>query len=249
MILICEDDPIFAHRLEGLVKAYLEKHPSLLQVDVVFSLGGLDSWDLGFGDLLLLDIVLPDGSGLAWMQKAHEKGADFDVVYISSFEPDLVLLANSRPYGFIRKEAGQEALEDALSALLDAWFQDDKFVSPQRFFYTCKEGAFCLAKRQILYFEKEARRIIPHTDSGPEPAFYATMKGLLEDIDRQGLEDFVQISQAHVVHIPQIEKLDSKKWVLILKNGEILPISTNYRKDVRTQLMAYFTRRVDEASD
>lgn len=248
MILICDDDPIFAHYLEAFVKAYLVRRGFSSKVDTVSSLKGLNSYQLGFGDLLLLDIVLPDGSGLAWMQKAREKGADFDVVYISSFEPDLVPVANSRPYGFIRK-GDPEDLEEALGNLLDAWFQDEKFRSPQSFFYTCKEGAFHLPKREIFYFEKEARKIIPHTDSGPEPAFYSTMKGLLEEIDRQGLEDFMQIGQAHLVHIPKIEKLDSEHWVVVMKNGVPLPVSTNYRKELRKQMRAYFTRRVDESSD
>lgn len=96
-ILICEDEPSLGHRLkEGLLK-YVQCLPKKPQVDLALSLEAIERFRPREGDLLFLDILPPDGAGVEWAQKAREEGCLCDIVYVSSHEPAVVPVANTRP--------------------------------------------------------------------------------------------------------------------------------------------------------
>ena len=84
-----------------------------------------------------------------------------------------------------------------------------------------KQGTTRLRMEDILYFEKELRRIHVHTTDGVY-SFYGSFGSLSERLD----ERFCRCHCSFVVNLEKVQSM--KRYVLNLESGELLAISQRF---------------------
>lgn len=110
-VLLVDDDPRFA----GVVRSVLEDDGYDV-VGVVDSAAGVNGAVAEHGpDVVVLDLVLPDGDGLAAADDLRSDGRDVPVVVFSSlFDQRIARETMASGYGYVEKAAGVDALELAI---------------------------------------------------------------------------------------------------------------------------------------
>lgn len=115
-VLLVEDDARFA----GVVRSVLDDDGYTVvgvvgtAADVPTAVAEHDP------DVVVLDLVLPDGNGLDVADGLHADGASVPVVLFSSlFDQRIARDSLSSGYGYVEKAAGVDALELAIDAALD----------------------------------------------------------------------------------------------------------------------------------
>ena len=110
-VLLVEDDARFA----GVVRSVLESDGYDV-VDVVDTAEAVNGAVARFGpDVVVLDLVLPDGDGLDAADRLRSDGRDVPVVVFSSlFDQRIARETMASGYGYVEKAAGLEALEMAI---------------------------------------------------------------------------------------------------------------------------------------
>lgn len=111
-VLMVEDHPVYR---DGLVNA-IERREDLTLIGSVDSAGAaLDALRNGGADVVLLDVALPDGSGIARVQDLLSAGAGCVLVLSADTDGETVRTAlASGAAGFIAKDADRHEICDAI---------------------------------------------------------------------------------------------------------------------------------------
>lgn len=118
-VLMVEDEAVFA----TAVRRKLRK--AGYRCETVFTLAAAEKHlkEVGYPDLLLLDMRLPDGSGLNFLEglRAREEGADLPVLVMSAYGEieDAVSAMKLRAADYLKKPVDLEELLLAVNRLLD----------------------------------------------------------------------------------------------------------------------------------
>lgn len=121
-ILLVDDDPKFAEVVRGLLAGD--------GYDVVGIVGSVADTVAAASetrpDVVIVDIVLPDGDGLDAADALRAEGVDTPVLVFSTLFDQRVARATMEDgYGYVEKAAGLEALELAIDAALELDVRDD----------------------------------------------------------------------------------------------------------------------------
>lgn len=110
-MLLVEDDPRFA----DVVRSVLSDDGYEV-VGIVGSAAGVNGAVAEHGpDVVVLDLILPDGDGLAAADDLRNDGRDVPVVVFSSlFDQRIARETMASGYGYVEKAAGVDALELAI---------------------------------------------------------------------------------------------------------------------------------------
>lgn len=117
-VLLLEDDPVTRERLAGIVRA----SPGLVLAAAFGDLRGALAW-LAVNpppQVLLVDLQLPDGSGIDLIRAAHRLAPQAEVMVISVFgdESHVVSAIAAGATGYLLKDASAEEITQAISRLL-----------------------------------------------------------------------------------------------------------------------------------
>lgn len=159
-----------------------------------------------------LDSEVGEGCG----QVLYEKNPDCRILYFRSNPCDLEPLLSGRPISFFLWEKGKDTFLDKF----DAVYKEVMFAMTT-FRYETKSRMYLLAKRNILYFQSDLRYVDIHMIHGENPRILAK----LTDVEQHAGDAFVRIHKSFLVNTKYILWLDKKKHMVLLSNGEQLPIS------------------------
>lgn len=179
-IAICDDDEMFCHHLEGMIRASgLISEESLL-TEVFFDGESLCDYierENSF-DIIFLDIQMERMDGIFAGKEIRNRIADEDVqiIYVSAKESYAMELFEIRPMHFLIKPVGEEELHKILTKALHLL----KKIS-NMFSYQINRQQYYVAMKKIWYFEVRNRQIVIHTRDG-QITYYGRMAGVIEQV-------------------------------------------------------------------
>ncbi len=157
--LVIDDHPLYCDALASMMETVF----NMRRVRKAASLG--DAMQLlrsRFSpDLVMLDLNLPDVSGLSGFMKIKDKAPDVPVVVISAFTSDEVVqsVISAGAAGFIPKDAARETLREAM---MDIW--DGKIYLPAGYKAPAKQSeadpAIGDISRKIAGLSQQQARIL-----------------------------------------------------------------------------------------
>ncbi|MGA7839166.1 MAG: LytTR family DNA-binding domain-containing protein [Ignavibacteriaceae bacterium] len=220
-ILIAEDEPVIAQRIERLVKEILGDRITYIKkcTTVRECKSYLDVHQI---DLLFLDLNLKGEDGFDLLEDAQ--AGSFYTVIISAYSERAIRAFNYPVIDFIEKPFNKERLLKTFEKLNDF---DAKHNFTSKFLSVKRGGEIRLIEiDKIIYikgagvyselFIQDETRELHHQN--------------LEKIDVLLPSSFVRIHKSYIVNMFFVDKIVShggSKYSLLLKNGAELPVSRN----------------------
>lgn len=228
-IMICDDDYSVCLFIKKTILEYSQKENIDIKVDITQSKDQLFNVYDEDVDLVFLDIMLPDSSGVdvGHLLRKNSTNMDLEIVFISSNPGYALELFKIRPMDFLVKPFEANDIIE----ILDDYF---KIRMPQMnyFTYKTKQSIGKIFYKDILYFSSNIRKVDIFLKNGQTVSIYGKLSEIEEKISR---ETFWRIHQSFIVNKNYIENCQFD--CVRLYNDEILPISRIYRKEIRNKII------------
>lgn len=233
-IAICDDEKHFLKKISNKVHEISEKLSYTPEI-CLFQSGKEIMEIISNGsekfDIYLLDIDMPDISGLKVAKAIRESGLDAILIFISSHEHYVFEAIEYVPFRYIRKNKMDLELTRALQAAYESIRKNaDKTIILKSDF-----GEVRLQQSDIIYFEVEDRKINIHVNNGKNLIVRKTVKQLYTDLND---DKFIKLHSGCVVNVKYVKEFSN--FDVTLDDGKKLIMSRTRVKDVKTSLLDYW---------
>lgn len=237
-IIVCDDERETSEKIRKLVYDISRKLKRNVEVYMYFT--GKEVLDLicrkkAQFDLLLLDIDMPDISGLDVAKAVRDSGSEITLIFISSHEQYVFKSIEYRPFRYIRKNHISDELPHALKdayTLLDSYNKKSITIK-------VSDEQIHLKHSDIMYCEIQNRKLNIHTNNGNVFALRSTIKDFSKKLEDN---DFIQIHSGCIVNAKYIDKISNTN--ITLDNGEKLLVSRTRIKSVKSDLLEYWGTKI-----
>ncbi|MBQ7057762.1 MAG: response regulator transcription factor [Firmicutes bacterium] len=232
IIAICDDNEI---QLKAAAEAVREYDRTLPEDAVRFSVRTFTSakqlWfemaDRKIADLFLLDIDMPELSGLELAEKIRKIGPRTLILFLTSHTEYALQGYKVDAFRFIPKDRLKEELPEALGAAARELTKTREYIS------FSEDGILVrVPLDEILYVQRSLRLLEIHT---LHQGILSSRKGIREFYDQLGSDRFLFIDRGTFVGIDHIEKIDHAE-LTITPTKEILTISRRMQRSVKETL-------------
>lgn len=237
-IAICDDDSNITSRL----KIDIYKIFNSLKVDFNISIfeKGTDLIDTIKKDeiqydILLLDVDMPNISGLEVAKILRENNEDIIIIFISSYDKYVFDSFEYNPFRYIRKNRIKEELNIALKSAY-ALYQKRK---RRHITIKSEQGEYRVEISEIYYFEIENRKLYVYLTDNRVFSMWKTVKEFINEI---GSDDFVKIHSGCAVNMKYIKEYTN--YDVILDDGKALPMSRTGIKILKDELTRYWGENI-----
>ncbi|MBR1763039.1 MAG: LytTR family transcriptional regulator [Eubacterium sp.] len=163
----------------------------------------------------------------------YEINEDCRIVYYSSSATDLEPMLSVRTRAFHLSARG----ETALIRILDDIINELK-ISRNNFYYETRREIFVIPYSNILYFQSDLKYINIHIKNKETERIYTKLSLIESSLNTC----FLRIHKSYILNSKYVSRIDKSNKTVILKNGEVLPISdVNYKAVIN-----YFAERERE---
>lgn len=194
-VAICDDVPVIIKDIENLL---LEYDSSLFEIDIFYNPFRLiELLKSNTYDLFILNIEFPNLSGIEIAKTIRKNNYTCPIIFISSFKEYMEQVFKVNPFDYILKPVTKNKLYPALNrAIKYLDFDISKFM------FTFNKVFYSLSFNEIIYFEKNKRRVLIHTPTD----IYITLlqtRALLSKVN----DNFVQVHTSFIVNVKYVKKL------------------------------------------
>ena len=177
-------------------------------------------------DILLLDIDLPDKSGIDFANDYIKIYPNTKIIFISSHNELVFDSFKVHPYNFIRKENIDIELNDTLLELLDLLKMHKKEIVLNN-----KDNTTIIQQSDIIYIESFKHYCYIYTKRTTEPYKIRTnMRQILEDLNFC----FYRINRSYIINLNEIKQIKNGRVILkndmevTLQRGQIKKFQNTY---------------------
>ena len=177
-------------------------------------------------DILLLDIDLPDKSGIDFANDYIKIYPNIKIIFISSHNELVFDSFKVHPYNFIRKEKIDIELNDNLLELLDLLKMHKKEIVLNN-----KDNTTIIQQSDIIYIESFKHYCYIYTKRTTEPYKIRTnMRQILEDLNFC----FYRINRSYIINLNEIKQIKNGRVILkndmevTLQRGQIKKFQNTY---------------------
>ena len=226
--IICDDEKGTCSDLEDLLLKYAEEKKVSLTAEVFYAGDTLLQYlKREKADMLFLDIELPGMNGVSvgkYIREIMEDDNTF-LVYISSKEHYALQLFQNHPFDFLIKPIVPDKVYPVLDKIYRIAGKNNLSFS-----YQNHTDRFCIAYRDILYFQSEGRKI-NIVMKNEIKTFY----GKLSAIEEQAPDFFLKIHKSYLINRNYVKEFTYEQ--VKMTNGDLLSISKVNRADVRRKIL------------
>ncbi len=227
-IAVCDDEKKMIADLTELIKETID---------------GCDVWAYESGkkllesiqkktyDMLLLDIDMPEITGLDIAKYVSNMNPKPLVVFVTSHDELVYESLQFHPFGFVRKSYLAKELPKVLNDGVSEIVNNEK-----RFYFRTASEDISIMINDILFFESDGNYIKVFAKDN-EYRFRDTMQSIENSMESYG---FIRIHKGFIVNQSAVMSLNSEECKLI--NGESLPIGRSFGENARKKLMRYMIR-------
>jgi Response regulator of the LytR/AlgR family len=228
-IAICDDDSTFINLLKIKVKKYCKTFD--LDIEIIEYNRGeelLEACIKNKFDLVLLDIEMPEISGINVASRLCSLGHSSEIIFISGFEDYVYESIKYKPFRFIRKKYINQELPEALKA-----FSVLVKNSFNNYLFSTKEGTIIWNINDILYMEVFQHYIYVHSSNSS-----IKVRGSLDKYEKEFQKwGFIRIHKSYLVSYKHIYSVNPTE--VILMNRMKLPLSRRKNEEVKEKFINY----------
>lgn len=185
-------------------------------------------------DILLLDIDLPDKSGIDFANDYIKIYPNTKIIFISSHDELVFDSFKVHPYNFIRKENIDIELNDTLLELLDLLKMHKKEIVLNN-----KDNTTIIQQSDIIYIESFKHYCYIYTKRTTDPYKIRTnMRQILEDLNFC----FYRINRSYIINLNEIKQI--KNGRVILKNNMEVTLQRGQIKKFQNTYDHFLCRKI-----
>ena len=226
-LLICDDDALFAARVEKLVRSYFERRGIGLECTVCTSgEQALACQERDVAQVALLDVDLETTNGIALGRQLKQANPDVVLVYISAYLEFAPEGYTVHAFRYLLKRDIERTLPLCLEAVLAEHARGGRTLTIH-----LGRSAVELPLDKIYYLESDLRKINVY---GEEPhrilyTYYDKLTDLPDEVFENG---FLRVGRSTVVNMQYIRQL--RNYKVELQNGVELSVSRNGYAAIRS---------------
>lgn len=237
-LIICDDDAMSLNQtrqfLTDMMHQWNEEIEIMTYTDSVSLMKRIQS-ENEQTDILLLDIDMPDRSGLEIAKMIRDEDRDIIVIFLTAHEEFVYMSFQYAPFRYIRKEYMKEELPSAMKAAVAK-------LSAQQSFSVClrtQEGEVSVKIADITHFQMENRRVCVYTAQGGTYMIWKKLKELKAEIDAKD-GSFVYVHSGCVVNLRYVRTRRSGMVVLDGAREIEIPVSRRRQREVSAMISEYW---------
>lgn len=182
-------------------------------------------------DVLVLDMEMPDMTGLELSKKVREHDRDVLVIFLTNYPKYMHQSFSVQAFQYLMKPVSYEGFKEEMISAYQYIREDDKSIV----FLSTDDGEVVIRTRDILYIEKEkgiAMMGIVAVDGK------ILAKGNLNDLDESVAEQpFLRISRSCLVNMEHIRRF--WKQEIELSNGDKVTMSRRKVAEIKDTFTKY----------
>lgn len=235
-IAICDDNKAFVKHFKSLITEVINKRNIEANIGEYYKADVLiNHHNINHFDVVFLDIYMPDIYGF---DAAKELANNSLIVFVTSHKELVYDSFFFRPLNFITKDSDsivKQKLEKIFDQLTEVIKQDEVAV-----FENKEMGRFSLYLRDIVYIEGNNHFINIHVKNQKD---VITVRSTMTEFEEKYHNyHFIRIHKKYIVNLKYVFNLSLTKETIKMKQGEELPLSRNYKKQVDSCLTEYLRR-------
>lgn len=231
-IAICEDDPIFLHELEKIIKNTPD-----LEADVCLCPSTEDQQGLYKPDSIPYDIVLMDiqlageSSGIILSKKILETHPVTQIIFITQYREYCSDVYETEHVYFIHKSDVKQYLPRAINkAIFNLNQRKNNYLT-----ISWNRREYNILIDDIVYMERNLRTTTIYCTTSP----YRTSEKL-EDLLKRLNDHFICCHRSFIINLDWV--IDFENNFVKLRGNKTIPVSQKRASDVKKQFMALFMR-------
>lgn len=188
-----------------------------------------------FFDICILDILMPEMSGLELAQKLRKQGYEGKIVFLTTENSFAAESYDVEAFGYLLKPIEQPMMQSMLDKIVSSKLEGDHnfFMVQSR---SVKQKVFF---HDLTAVEVNGHNLFFHMINGDRVSVYATLESFLDIL----LSDsrMVRIQRSYIVNMDYITNFTAKR--IVLKNGLVINISQRYGNFEDRYLQYIYGRR------
>lgn len=234
-IVICDDDP---HILSELEKTIQEVAVFAVHVRAFSSLSLLEEWLFHtdcLPDLLILDIEIGEENGISFAERVHQMFPRILLIFLSGYYHYVTEIFSVSPFYFLRKPIEPDKVQDAILS------------ARKRIFSRCTvefavqedDGSIVsFSAEHVTTIVRDRHRYTIYSNNAAPRCFFGRLEELTPGLPAQ----FCRVRSNCLVNLQFVREI--RKGDCILQNGEVIPMESRFREDVRNRFFAWIRREV-----
>ena len=228
-IAICDDEPVFLSEIEKDTSDYFSSVNCDVEISCFHTGKELLFSDKSF-QLYLLDIMLPEFSGLELADLIRSRNPECAIIFISSMHNAVFDSIRYAPLRFIRKEKRKEELPEALSAFLQAFQKANRSISLS---FKGKNFDTAISVSDILYLESIGHYLNVHSLDRT-----LKVRGQISQYqEKLAIYSFSRASHGILVNLRFVSYLSGS--LIILSNGEQITLTRTCKNTFVSDYMKF----------
>lgn len=226
-VAICDDVPVIAKAIEDLM---LEYDSSLFDIDIFYDPFRLiELLKENTYDLFILDFEFPNLSGIVIAETIRMNNYNCPIIFITNFKEYMEKAFKVNTFDYILKPVTKDKLFPTLNRAIKYLDLDDS-----KFMFTFNKAFYSLSFSEIIYFEKNKRKVLIHTSSDIYETILQT-KALLSKVN----DNFVQVHNSFIVNVRYIKQISNNTITANLNDKQTveIPISRKFIDSARKQIL------------
>ncbi|MGE7946916.1 LytR/AlgR family response regulator transcription factor [Lysinibacillus sp. NPDC093688] len=226
-VAICDDVPVIAKAIEDLM---LEYDSSLFDIDIFYNPFRLiELLKENTYDLFILDFEFPNLSGIVIAETIRKNNYNCPIIFITNFKEYMEKAFKVNTFDYILKPVTKDKLYPTLNRAIKYLDLDDS-----KFMFTFNKVFYSLSFGEIIYFEKNKRKVLIHTPSDIYETILQT-KDLLSKVN----DNFVQVHNSFIVNVRYVKQISNNTITANLNDKQTveIPISRKFIDSARKQIL------------
>lgn len=233
-IAVCDDEIIFARKLEKIINKYCTVKRIPFQIDIYQSGKEFiaDNIKMMEYQIVFLDINMEEIDGLEAARELRKLCRDTYVIFVTAFINYTLEGYKVDAIRYLLKSDGN--FGQSVCESLDAVFEKMQYKPHIREF-SFQQGARRVALEKIVYIESSLHKLTFYVaEEGIVPY---TMYETLNHIAAIFSGDFVRIHQSYLVNLRFVRRIEGNN--LLLQDNLALPVARSKLKEVRQKVAMY----------
>lgn len=240
-VAICDDSIEDLMEIEHILAKYNEKNPNINLEIQKFS----DALQLyvkiqekELADLYILDMLMPEKSGIDLGNKIRRCGSEKTIIYITSSDEFALDAYDVHAIRYLLKPIRESQLYEAL----DYAFTCSEVSSGPRYLVRTRQGLVSVPYSRIEYIENSSRMLAVHMVDGEIIKSIFIRSSFDTEVGELISEgSFMQVHKSFLINKRYVKRLNGD--CVILESGDRVPISKKRAADVKREYLLYISEQ------